>query len=86
MNVRCKMKVTEVSKTSYAHSQVPVDQLMVTLRPVSGSDNATWSKWTPGGECKLHISNPAAFDAFEIGTFFFVDFSSAASTEAGEVK
>ena len=39
------------------------------------------AKWTPSGLVKLTINNPEAFNQFEAGKVFFVDFSPAPRTE-----
>lgn len=86
MNVRCKVRVTQVVKTCSNYGQGSIESNQVVMQPVAGVENATWAKYTPSGEIKFYINNPEAFEAFEVGTFFFVDFSPAPSTEAGEVK
>jgi hypothetical protein len=49
----------------------------VVLGPVYDDANKDWSKWTPQGEIKMTITNPAALDAFELGGQYFVDFTPA---------
>ncbi|MBV6650982.1 MAG: hypothetical protein KI789_14760 [Hoeflea sp.] len=49
----------------------------VVLSPVYDDANKDWSKWTPQGEIKMTITNPAALDAFELGGQYFVDFTPA---------
>ena len=39
------------------------------------SDNAEWSKWTPSGEIRMFITNPAAIDAFEVGKSYYLTFT-----------
>jgi hypothetical protein len=36
--------------------------------------NVDWSKYTPQGELKMTITNPAAFDEFDIGSVFKLTF------------
>jgi hypothetical protein len=44
----------------------------------SGSlENEAWSKFTPYGDLRMCISNPAAFEQFEEGTEYFIDISKA---------
>lgn len=46
--------------------------------PVDGSDeNNTFAKWSPSGEFKLTVMNPALFDKFAVGQQFYVDFTEA---------
>lgn len=40
-------------------------------------ENEEWSKYTPGGQISIHISNPAAFNKFEQGKKYYVDFTEA---------
>ncbi len=77
MNVRAKMTCHE--KTNQKDSKTAEPRCVVALRPVYGDtpENKTWSKYTPSGEVKLYITNPAAADAFEVGEEYFVDFSKA---------
>lgn len=36
--------------------------------------NKDWSKYTPSGEIKMMITNPAAIDQFEIGSVYQITF------------
>lgn len=54
----------------------------IKLAPVySGQDgkpvNADWSKATPQGSIVLGVTNPDAIAKFELGKFYFVDFTPA---------
>ena len=42
-----------------------------------GSDNAEWSKYTPSGTIKMSITNPEAYNQFEIGREYFITFTEA---------
>ena len=54
------------------------DGELVTLRAcIDGEENKEWSKWTPHGELRITISNPAALAAFEAGKDYFLDFTPA---------
>lgn len=46
-----------------------------------GTDNAQWSKWTPNGNLKMTINNPACFDKFEVGEEYYLDFTKAEKVE-----
>ena len=72
MSVRAKMKVT--SKTGNAE-----DGGSVRLEAVcDGSDeNKNWSKFTPSGHVEMWITNPPAYEAFEAGQEFYIDFTPA---------
>lgn len=76
MAVKAKMRCTGRREyTSGGHSKI-VDGVEVTLQPVYGDENdkanAEWSKWTPSGELRLNITNPAAHEQFAIGKSYFV--------------
>jgi hypothetical protein len=58
----------------------------VRLTPVHGDENKTWSAYTPSGSIELQINNPDAYEAFELGKTYFVDFTSAPLAEADESK
>jgi hypothetical protein len=51
----------------------------VSFMPVynNAPENASWSKWTPGGLIQMTITNPTAIERFELGKAYFVDFTSA---------
>lgn len=54
----------------------------VKLSAVYGSSdkpaNVEWSKATPSGSLQMNITNPAAYEQFEVGKEYFLDFSLAA--------
>ena len=78
MTVRAKCRCIEKADTASPYGK-PSDptQTSVTLAPVQGDENKSWSQRTPGGSIKLHITNPAAIAAFEVGKDYFVDFTPA---------
>jgi len=46
--------------------------------PSDGSDeDNSYARWTPAGELKLTIQNPALFGKLPIGARFYVDFTPA---------
>ena len=83
--VRCKVRVTSVTDTSSSYYPDQVQEShIVKMSPVSGPENASWSKYTPGGQIELSINNPEAFSQFKVGEFYFVDFSVAPAKESQE--
>lgn len=47
--------------------------------PPDGTDeNNSFARWTPYGEARYGITNPALFDKFEEGQTYYVDFTPAA--------
>ena len=85
--VRAKFRCTSVGKSYNDKAQnPPLDTIAdaVAFIPVYGKDgtaNNQWSKWTPSGELKLYITNPALKDRFEVGKCYFVDLSDAPEDE-----
>lgn len=70
--VRAKFRVEAVQDIGEASKSV-------TLRAVYSDDkesaNYSWSKWTPSGELRMSITNPDAFNQFELGAEYFLDFT-----------
>lgn len=85
MSVRAKFQVTEVRQAT-GWSNGPHETSTVVLSAVSGEENKTWSKWTPGGRLEMQINNPAALEQFKIGEFYFLDFTPVPRAEADEKK
>lgn len=75
--VRAKFQCLSI--TNFHHHQTDAVQAEVRLGAVygTGKENADWSKWTPSGEIKMMITNPAAIEQFELGKEYFVDFTPA---------
>ena len=71
MTVRAKMRCVKAKRDETS------ENCYVELQPVydDGGENASWSKWTPCGQVSLTISNPAAYNQFEIGKSYMVDFT-----------
>lgn len=85
MSVRAKFQVTNVVQNT-GWNNGPHETSTVVLSAVSNETNKTWSKWTPSGKLEMQINNPEALKQFEIGKFFFLDFTEAPATEAEEKK
>jgi len=73
MTVQAKLHCNTVSAPEY---NVADPTRVVRLTPVygDGKENKEWSKWTPAGYVELTITNPAAFDQFEVGADYLVNF------------
>jgi hypothetical protein len=78
------MKVVERKNQIWYSADRPTTA--VVLSAVSGEENKTWAKYTPSGKIELTIDNPDAYDQFELGKTYFVDFSIAPAKEADESK
>lgn len=83
--VRCKMRVVEKKNVvGYYGDGRPTCH--VKLSAVTDEGNKSWAKYTPSGSIELQIDNPDAYDAFELGQHYFVDFTKAPAREADESK
>lgn len=71
MSVVAKFKCTRIS-----HNESYVEVVLV---PVYSSDptseNYSWSKYTPSGEIKMNITNPAASKQFELSKSYIINFT-----------
>lgn len=72
MTILAKFKVG--STTNFGN-----DNLEVKMTPVtSGSDeNKSFSKYTPTGDIRMHITNPEVLGFFEAGKEYYVEFRKA---------
>lgn len=81
MSFRAKFFVSE--KADRSPNGTAQESSTVKLQPACGDEeNRDWSRWTPSGSIVLHIDQPAAFDAFNLGQHYFVDFTPAPKEEA----
>lgn len=72
MAVRAKLKCTEKTGNAEAGGGVKLEAVY------DGSDaNSSWSKYTPSGTLNMWVTNPQAYEAFEVGQKYFVDFTPA---------
>ena len=82
--VRAKFRVTKITTTCWGANQP--DSSEVTLSAVGDDMNKTWSKWTPSGNLSMTVNNPDALKQFEVGEYYFLDFTKAPAKEADEAK
>lgn len=82
--MRAKVRVTDVKE--YKDPDGNVNAETVTFFPVGKSDgyppdgsdeDNTFARWTPSGELKLTIQNPALLGKLPVGSRFYVDFTPA---------
>lgn len=73
MTVRAKFRCHFIQKAEDDSHRV------VNMSPVTADtpENKSWSKYTPGGQLQMYITNPAAFEQFESGKEYFIDISPA---------
>lgn len=74
--MRAKMRIQSVS----AYDTVEVLQLYAVGKPGTYPDTGldednTYAKFTPSGELKLSIANPALIGKFKPGQTFYIDFT-----------
>jgi len=76
--MRAKMEVTGV-ESFQTHERVSFRAVAKNGGyPEDGSDeDNTFAKFTPNGEAKFSIANPALFGKFEAGQRYYVDFTPA---------
>lgn len=92
MAVRAKFKVQRFESTLYERSERdgkggwtkldPIELRTIVLSPVFGNgdpehENTKFWQASPSGEIKLGTVNPAAWQAFELGKEYYVDFTPA---------
>jgi hypothetical protein len=84
MNVRAKMVVTGITENR-SHTGEVISRF-VQLSAVCDNQNKEWAKYTPCGKVELSLDEPAmpAFETFQKGTFFFVDFTPAPAAAKDE--
>lgn len=80
MVIRAKFYVTQKETTANAPGQV-VKQGKVVLGPVYSNDPHSENKafWdaTPSGKIEMWITNKSAYEGFELGQTYYVDFTEA---------
>ena len=75
-DMRAKMKVNTVKRTEYGEELFMNPVCKNGGYPEDGLDeDNTYAKFTPSGELKLMIANPALFGEFNPGEIYYVDFT-----------
>lgn len=86
--MRAKMVVTDV-KVAHASDGATVQEELF-MQPVGpkgaypedGSDeNNSYARWSPSGDLRLVVANPALFGQFQTGQEFYLDFTSIKKLE-----
>lgn len=83
--MRAKFRVTKVE--GFGGTTTPPTSEGITMMAVSekpfdadgNSEDNSFAKWTPSGELKLTIQNPALFGKIKEGQKYYLDFSEAAN-------
>lgn len=75
--MRAKMQVQKVERFAGCDS-ITCNAVAAKSYPVDGSDeDNTYAKFSPMGELKLTIANPALLGKIQPGTKFYLDFTEA---------
>ena len=74
--VACFRLVEKNERFNDSSDPNPVDVRFVPAYDDNGP-NKSWSKWTPSGELKMTITNPAASAALELGEHYLLTFEKA---------
>lgn len=86
MTVQAKFRCTYIEEPLYlkkAREEYPDAEhqesrvIHLTAAKTSDTDNVDWSKWTPAGDIQMYVTNPAAFDQFEVGKHYALTFEEA---------
>lgn len=79
MTVRAKFRVDSVNRLSWERGKT--NAAVVVMSPVYSNDpnseNKAFWEATPNGKIEMTINNLAAFDQFQPGDSFYVDFTKA---------
>ena len=74
MSVRAKMRLRSI--TDYGNDNkdylfgCEYDEKLI-------KEDVTFSKWTPSGEFKVNVNNPAVHEQMEVGKTYYFDISEA---------
>lgn len=82
MKIPMKIMIAKfrVTKVETLGTEQRVEMQAVTNKPFDAegnSDDNSFARWTPSGELKMHITNPALVDALPEGKKFYLEFRPA---------
>jgi hypothetical protein len=84
MGVRAKFTCNKVAPYSYDDGKTVAGKNITMSAVIAYGEggvrsdgNEGWSAATPSGQLLIHISNPAAFEQFEEGKSYYIDFTPA---------
>jgi hypothetical protein len=78
VNVRAKFRVASVEYWGSEHDETsPRNYTLHAMYDTSTLENERFTKFTPSGELKIRVENPAV--KFEVGKYYYLDFTLAAS-------
>ena len=74
--MRAKVRCNQVTDFGGNAQEVKFSPVAAKLYPADGTDeDNTYAKWSPSGEFKLTITNPALHGKIKPGMVFYVDFA-----------
>lgn len=73
MSVRAKFQVQGIKKTSWGGSIFE----MGAIYDQTIEEDRRYAKATPSGKLEMQIDNPPAAEFFELGKFYYLDFTKA---------
>ena len=85
--MRAKFIVTKVAKNTCSTCEQGISSIELEMKPVCPStfgpkgehEDNYFHRWSPSGEFKLMITNPALYDKFVEGQAYYMDFTLAES-------
>ena len=81
--IRAKFRVVEkINRANYTQGGPPTCH--VKLSAANDPGNKSWAQYTPSGSIEMQIDNPGAYEAFELGRHYLVEFTPAPAAEADE--
>lgn len=76
--MRAKVRCGDVTKHESGAESLRFYPVAANKYPEDGSDeNNTYAKFSPSGEFRLDVHNPALYGQFAVGDTFYVDFTPA---------
>lgn len=76
--MRAKVRVSQVWKDAGGNESLTFYPVAANQYPTDGADeNNTYARYSPSGEFKLQVANPALHGKFAVGDTFYVDFTPA---------
>jgi hypothetical protein len=85
--VRAKFRCIEkADRSTQWGASKGVQSSGVKLAAVAGPENKEWAQFTPSGQLEMQIDNPAALDAFVVGTDYFIDFTPVETEQVAPVE
>lgn len=77
--MRAKFQIRSVTPAEN-YPQETIEMFAVTEKPFDSDGNSednSFAKWTPSGDLKIVITNPALLGKFQAGEKFYLDFTKA---------